>query len=94
MKYSSPLTTGSDIIAALLWGPKTLFELVDEVQVQRQTLRRWLLALRAAGVIYQIGTVRSTHGQGFGPRRVVWALQPKPFHHPDTKAPYVPALSA
>lgn len=68
----------AEIIAALMWGPKTDAELMQVVEGnQRASLTRCTSALHESGVIYRTSALKVA-GKPGRPERP-WALQTKPF---------------
>lgn len=67
----------SQMLQALMWGPKTKKELGVYTGAVQRPIRAWLEAWRAEGVVYIIK---------FRGGSAVYALQNKPFEQPD----YVP----
>jgi len=81
----------AEVIAAFLWGPKTIVEAAEYVGCERSTIERWIPELRASGVIYihsyapkQVSAKGKPVG-GLQPAR--WAVSSKPFAEPDEPAP-------
>ena len=72
----------AELMAQLLWGPKTVRELVAAVGADAATISHWLRELRAAGVVHVSGYRRT----GARPARV-WALQTRPFAEADAPMP-------
>lgn len=73
---------GAEIMAALLWEPKTWREVEEQVGItDGPTSCGWLKELRRAGVIYVHSYRRPK--SGMAPR--VFAVQPKPFERPDAR---------
>lgn len=78
-------TFGSEIVAALMWGPKTWKEVSDQVGLQcGTTAQGWLRELRRAGVIYVHSYSKPTRGRAA--RK--FAVQSKPFEIPDAREPF------
>lgn len=71
-------TAGSEIVASLMWGERTVRELAEVTGVGPKTIRDWIEALRHAGVVRV--TFRTEHG---GSKPFRYALQSKPFDQPD-----------
>lgn len=70
----------ADLIAALMWGPKTYRELIEETGCDYQTIQGYVQSLRAAGVVYLSGHRPVPTG---GSPAMVFSLQPSPFAHDD-----------
>ena len=88
-KRRAPAEVSAEIIAALMWGPKTTGELVEYVGIARANVWRHRRALAESGVVH-ICDWRDA-------RQAVYALQPKPFALTDApkpapqRKPYVPS---
>ncbi len=67
----------SQMLQALLWGPKTKKELMVYTGGSHRPIRQWLEALHQERVVYIVK---------FRGGSAVYAMQPKPFDQPD----YVP----
>lgn len=82
----------SELIAALMKGPRTVGGLMEMTGAQENSIRVWLVALREAGVVRRAGRTPSRRGMGSGAgkRSHVFALQPSPFALPDTPLVDVP----
>lgn len=77
---SSTVEVGAELVASLMWGPKTTHDLVAASGANRDTVGRWLKAMHASGIV-RIGGYRSDN------RAVIrlWELQSKPFALPDAE---------
>lgn len=79
-KHRSPYEIGSEIVAHLMWGPKTWPEVEVALGLTGGTSRHWLAQLRASGVIRICGyTVAARQRR----RARIWSIQTAPFALPD-----------
>lgn len=70
----------AEIIASLMWGPKTSKELQDKMEVSCATIWRCTSALHESGVIRKLPAIKNGL-KGHPPNP--WALQVKPFELAD-----------
>jgi len=70
----------AEIIAALMWAPKTSRELQDMMEVSTATIWRCTSALHESGVIRKLAPIKNGL-KGHPPNP--WALQAKPFELAD-----------
>lgn len=71
----------ADLVAALMWGPKTYESLSEMTGVTEHAVARMLREFRRAGVVVKAGrepprTPRASHGPQ------LWAMADKPFGEP------------
>lgn len=76
-----------ELLAQLLWGPKTADELRTAVGCSERCIGDWLRAMREGGVVRLAGKVRSTAPSGY---RYLYVLQRQPFELPDSHDPIWP----
>lgn len=81
--------TVADIVAALMWKPKTIHEVIAETGCAETTARSWVHALHAAGVVRIAERLPREKSEGaiqYGCRRIVWEWQTTPFLKEDIPA--------
>jgi len=73
----------ADIIAALMWGPKTVREIREITGASKEAIGAWLVAFEDAGVVYRKGREAAPLSEdgvrAAGERAVIFAMQPTPF---------------
>lgn len=81
MKYRSSIEVVAQIIAALMWGPKSAGQIADYAGLRNNkgTWTKHKATLRAEGLIYVSGW--QLRGQP------IYALQPTPFANEDAPKP-------
>lgn len=67
----------SEIIAQLMWGPKTCKQLVQAIGSNRWTVDKWLHSFERSGVVYKRSRKRTPDD---GSNRE-WVLNSVPFGH-------------
>jgi len=82
MSGRSARTNGAEILAALMWGPKTTAQLTEQVGTTRFAIHDWIKALRRSGVVY----VHAWRSEGTA-RAPIFAVQSTPFHFEDAPRP-------
>lgn len=76
----TPTETLSEIVAALMWGPKMSSQLMEVTDSCKSSVDRYLSALHDAGVVRISG---EDERKGTGRRQRIWELQVTPFALPD-----------
>jgi predicted transcriptional regulator len=76
---SSHRQLGAEIMAALMWGPKTVPQLVEHVGAKERNVRQWVDVLKQSGVVY-VREVAPRNEKGGGR---LYAVQSTPFHFDD-----------
>lgn len=82
--------TAAEIVASLMKAPKSLTELEDVLGLSHQTLRKYMLAFRRSGVVYEACKAHARCLDGRvreGRLSIVYAMQSTPFERPDSAAP-------
>lgn len=80
-KNRDALKSGAcEIMAALMWGPKTTLEIAQYSGVAQETVRKWVNALAESGVAVEAGT-RLTTPTARCPAKL-WTLAVVPFGAP------------
>jgi hypothetical protein len=74
---------GAELVAALMWGPKTVPQLVEHVGAKERNVRQWLDIFRRSGVVYVFGEAPPS-GRGGRPA-CLYAMQSTPFHFDDVE---------
>lgn len=72
----------AEIIAALMWSPKSNMELEELLNVSRASIWRYTSALHKSGVIRKRVSIEK-RARGYAARQ--WELQSKPFELADEK---------
>lgn len=80
---SAGICNASEVLAQLMWGPKTANELAEAVGMERASIYRITDAFRRSGVVYIHSYRRRADGRGWGPS--VFAIQSTPFANEDAK---------
>lgn len=78
--------TVTEIIAALLWGGKTIDQLIEFTGCAEMTAREWVHAFHRSGLVRIAGRLPREKAEGaqqYARRRVVWEWQNTPFANPD-----------
>lgn len=82
MSGRSARTNGAEILAALMWGPKTAAQLAEQAGTTRFVVYDWVAVLRLSGVVYVREYVRCR-----GAQAPVYAVQSTPFAFEDAARP-------
>ena len=78
--------TIAEIIACLVWQPKTIDQIIETTGCAESTARAWINAFHASGLVRIAERLPREKGEGlqqYGRRRVLWAWQAKPFEIED-----------
>jgi hypothetical protein len=78
--------TVAEIIAALMWEPKTVDQIVEITGCAVSSARGWINAFHDSGLVRisaRLPREKFEGAQQYGRRRILWAWQAKPFDQED-----------
>lgn len=83
MPSSNAYVTTAEVVASLMWGPKTYAELQDATGVSKWTIAKTIAALRQSGVVRVVrrpsgGYTVHLQAQPFAAPDVGWVPAPSP----------------
>lgn len=81
--------TVSEIVASLMWEPKTVDQVVEVTGCAVSTARSWIRAFHASGLVRiaaRLPREKFEGAQQYGRRRIMWEWQTKPFAQEDVPA--------